>query len=357
MELKKRLDLIRSVGEEIITEEDLIKLLEEKKHPIAYDGFEPSGRLHIAQGILRTINVNKMISAGCQFHIWVADWFAWMNNKMGGDIEKIRTTGKYMIEVWKACGMKTDEIKFLWAKDVMRDDEYWKKVVQIARHSSLKRVIRCSQIMGRKESEELSAAQIFYPCMQCADIFHLEADIAQLGMDQRKVNMLARELGPKLGFGKPVAVHHHMIMGLSKPPMVEDATERAIEMKMCKSKPETAIFMEDSEEDIKRKILNAYCPAKQIEENPLMEYAKYMLFERFNTIQIKRPQKFGGDIELASYEELTKIYSEGALHPADLKQAVAFYINELIAPVRGYFEKNTAAAKLMEEVKAFEITR
>jgi tyrosyl-tRNA synthetase len=29
--------------------------------------------------------------------------------------------------------------------------------------------------------------------MQCADIFFLKADICQLGVDQRKVNMLARE--------------------------------------------------------------------------------------------------------------------------------------------------------------------
>ena len=89
--------------------------------------------------------------------------------------------------------------------------------MQIARNSTVQRIVRCSQIMGRKESEQLSAAQIFYPCMQCADIFHLKADITQLGMDQRKVNILAREVGPKLGFGKPVVVSHHMLMGLGEP--------------------------------------------------------------------------------------------------------------------------------------------
>lgn len=28
-----------------------------------------------------------------------------MNNKMGGDLKKIQTVGKYMVEVWKAIGM------------------------------------------------------------------------------------------------------------------------------------------------------------------------------------------------------------------------------------------------------------
>ena len=59
--------------------------------------------------------------------------------------------------------------------------------------SSISRVKRCGQIMGRDESDELSAAQIFYPIMQCNDVFMLRCDMTQLGIDQRKVNMLARE--------------------------------------------------------------------------------------------------------------------------------------------------------------------
>ena len=32
---------------------------------------------------------------------------------------------------------------------------------------------------------------MIYPCMQCTDIFFLDVDVCQLGIDQRKVNMLA----------------------------------------------------------------------------------------------------------------------------------------------------------------------
>lgn len=41
-------------------EEELKRLLEARAHPICYDGFEPSGRMHIAQGVMRVINVNKL---------------------------------------------------------------------------------------------------------------------------------------------------------------------------------------------------------------------------------------------------------------------------------------------------------
>ena len=55
-----------------------------------------------------------------------------------------------------------------------RAAEYWPLVMDVARHNNVKRIVRCSQIMGRSDTEEMSAAQIFYPCMQCADIFFLK---------------------------------------------------------------------------------------------------------------------------------------------------------------------------------------
>ena len=336
MDIDSRVNLIKQVGEEIITEEELRQLLETKKNVIAYDGFEPSGRIHIAQGLLRTININKMTKAGCNFKMWIADWFAWMNNKLGGDLEKIKITGNYFLEVWKASGMDLDKVEFLWASDVMSDKEYWKLVLQIAKLNSVDRIIRCAQIMGRKETETLSAAQILYPCMQCADIFYLKADITQLGMDQRKVNVLARETGPRLGLWKPVVVSHHMLMGLQQKSFDDklengkmSSVDRTIAMKMSKSNPDSAIFMTDSREDILRKINNAYCLPKEVNENPVLDYAKYIVFEKFKSVKVERLAKFGGNLEFQSYGELAQAYANGSLHAVDLKNAVAEHVDKL----------------------------
>ncbi len=357
MDIESKLDLIKQVGEEIITEEELRHLLATKEHPIAYDGFEPSGTdVHIAQGILRAINVNKMTKAGIKFKMLVADWHAWANNKLSGNLENIQTAGKYLIEVWRHCGMDLKNVEFVWVSDYVKDSEYWKKVMQVARNSTIKRVIRTGQIMGRKEAEVQQASQILYPCMQAADIFQLKADITQLGQDQRKVNVLAREIGPSIGFWKPVVISHHMLMGLGEPPKTKDI-DRIIDLKMSKSKPDTAIFMNDSEQDIKRKISKAYCPAKIVHENPILEYSKYLIFEKFNIMEIKRHEKFGGDVVIENYKELEKLYAEGKIHPADLKNTVAYYINEMIKPVREKFDKDPKLKKLLEMVKSFEVTR
>lgn len=362
LSVDEKVDLIKSFAEEIINENELRELLSSDKEIIAYDGFEPSGQIHIAQGLLRAINVNKMNSAGIKFKFYVADWFAMLNNKLGGDLEKIKTVGDYFVEVWKACGMKgieTGDVEFIYASDFINNTPgYWETVLKLSMNASVSRVLRCGQIMGREDSSSNPSAQVLYPLMQAADIHHLNADIAQLGLDQRKVNMLARDIFPKLNLKPPVAIHNHMLLGLQhKETEGMDSIDKKIELKMSKSKPETAIFMTDTEEDIFRKFKKAYCPEAQEVENPVLEYAKYIVFERFEKIIIERPEKFGGDVEVKGYEELKELFIKGDIHPLDLKKAIAKYINELLKPVREYFEENQKAKELLERVKEFNVSR
>ncbi len=412
MNTAERLKLIEEVGEEIIQKQELHALLDSREKLIAYDGFEPSGQIHIAQGLLRAINVNKMTRAGVKFRMWVADWHALANNKLGGDLEKIKTTGRYFIEVWKACGMDLANVEFMWASDMVKNPNYWQLVLRVGKSNALKRFVRTAEMMGREESmEHLTGAHIIYSCMQVADIFMLGAKITQLGMDQRKVNMLAREIGPQLGYWKPVVVSHHMLMGLGTPKKIETTEsdmaaatwdspanaggglppesaghvadsshtypenneskiKRVIALKMSKSKPDTSIFMTDTEADIKRKINKAYCPEGIVEENPILEYCKYIIFPKLEEIKsvnskqttedsfhIERPEKFGGNLEVKSYEHLEQIFADKSLHPMDLKNTVAKLLNEFLIPVRTHFETNEEAKKLLEKVKSYQVTR
>lgn len=294
--------------------------------------------------------MNKITFCGGRFIFWVADWYALLNNKMGGDLEKIKTVGRYMIEVWRAAGMNMDRVEFKWASDeiLSRASEYWALVFDIATKNSLTRVLRCTQIMGRSESDDLSAAQIFYPVMQCADIFFLKADICQLGMDQRKVNMLAREYCESIKKKhKPIVLSHHMLMGLGEG-----------QSKMSKSDPDSAIFMEDSESEVNAKIKKAYCPPGVVENNPILDYTKHILFavEGYSLL-IERSEANGGNLSYGKYSDLELDFANNKLHPADLKQAVAKAINKLIDPVRIHFTTDPTAMDLLKRVKSFKTTR
>jgi tyrosyl-tRNA synthetase len=104
----------------------------------------------ILQGVMKALNVNKLTRSGCVFKFWVADWFAQLNNKMGGDLKKIQTVGRYMIEVWKAVGMELDRVEFLWSSEEInsRSGEYWPLVMDIARRNNLARIIRLVNTSG-----------------------------------------------------------------------------------------------------------------------------------------------------------------------------------------------------------------
>ena len=349
LSVDEKIKLVKEVGEEIIQEEELRDLFKRNEIPICYDGFEPSGRMHIAQGLLRAINVNRLTKAGCVFVFWIADWFAQMNNKMGGDIEKIHIVGRYFVEIWRAAGMDLKNVKFLWCSDEINknSNDYWQSVINVARANNIDRIKRCCQIMGRKEGDALQASQIMYPCMQCTDIFFLKANITSLGMDQRKVNMLAREYSDDVKIThKPIIVSHHMLKSLVK----------GVE-KMSKSIPDSAIFMEDSAKEVERKIKKAYCPEKDVDDNPIFDYIKYLIIPRFGKFELKRPEKYGGDKLYKSYEEMCEDYMKGALFPADLKPNVARIINSMIEPVRKHFQNDPEAKKILELVSSFKVTR
>jgi tyrosyl-tRNA synthetase len=357
-EQQANFDLIRSVGEECITEDDLRTLLKQKPAFNLYDGFEPSGRMHIAQGVFKAMNVNKCTKAGGTFYFWVADWFALMNDKMGGDLDKIKVVGKYLIEVWKASGMDMDGVVFRWASDDITNEAatYWPKMLDIARRFNITRIKKCCQIMGRLEGN-LTAAQILYPLMQCTDVFFLKADICQLGVDQRKVNMLAREYcdAAKVKL-KPVILSHHMLYGL-----------KAGQEKMSKSDPDSAIFMEDTVEDVERKINNAYCPQKPAEEtkkkvtddagtesmhlveddlkNPCLDYIQHII------LCPPGATFTAGGKTYKSFPPIKADFVSGKLPEKELKASLITAVNLLLDPVRAHFSKGEPKKLLAQIVQ------
>jgi len=366
LDLEQRIDLVTRNAQEIVTREELRALLETESKPRAYWGFESSGLMHIGMGLVCGSKIKDMVKAGFEFTVFLADWHSWINNKLGGNIENIRICGEYFKECFTALGIKPESVRYVWASDIAKHIEYWEKVVRIAKSVSLQRTWRALPIMGREMSlTDMETAWVYYPCMQAADIFHMELDVACAGMDQRKAHMLARDSAEKLGWKKPVCIHTPLLMGLQGPLLEPDRREQRkfdenedislqISSKMAKSMPETCIFVHDAPDDVKSKIRAAFCPPKQVEGNPVMEIAKHTIFVERVSLTISRAPKYGGPETFNSYEELEKAYVKGRLHPLDLKEGVAEALIEILSPVREYFRSHL---KNLEKMKRIEVSR
>ncbi|NPA05370.1 MAG: tyrosine--tRNA ligase [Crenarchaeota archaeon] len=363
MDVEERLKLITRNVAEVVTLDELREKLESGERLKAYLGFEPSGLFHLGW-MIWALKVRDLVRAGVEFTLLVGSWHAWINDKFGGDMTLIRKAARHVLQVLDALGVGPGVIRVVDAEDLVSDKDYWATVLRVAKSSTLARIKRALTIMGRRAEEgEMDFSKLIYPAMQAADIFYLDVDIALGGTDQRKVHMLARDVARKLGRKKVIALHTPLLTGLqgaSKLKRVEGLDEDtiAIELKMSKSKPETCIFVHDPPEAIARKIRAAYCPARVVEYNPVMEIARYILFAQpgFKLV-VERPEKYGGTVVFESYEELEKTYKEGKLHPLDLKNAVAKALAEFLKPVRERLLGDPEARAIIEELEKAQVKR
>jgi len=168
--------------------------------------------------------------------------------------------------------------------------------------------------------DDPTVSQMVYPLMQAIDIAMLKVDVAVGGIDQRKIHMLARENLKNLGFETPICIHTPILLGL-------DGT------KMASSK-ENYISVDDTKEEIYKKFKKAFCKIGDVEENPILALFRYHIIPRYETVVIERPEKFGGNLTYHSYAEMESEFIEEKVHPMDLKNAAAKYINEILDPVR-----------------------
>ena len=329
MNFEDRLALVTRNSVEVVTEEEIAKLLQDKEHPAAYIGFEPSGLVHLGW-VLVAQKIRDLTDAGFTVTIYWADWHAYINDKLGGDLDNIKACARYMEDCFVALGVPRDKVQFRYASEILSDMKYWEMAINVAKATSLSRVKRAMTIMGRSEDEaEVDASKLFYPILQATDIFYMDVDLAYAGLDQRRAD--------KLGWHKPIALHTPLLPGLKGGNRMDP-----VESKMSKSDPSGSIRIHDSKEDIAAKMKKAYCPPEPENEdvNPIMMICKYILFPREGAMHIDRPEKYGGPIDIPDYEAMKAVYYGGGLSPVDLKSGVTDGLFKTLQPVRDYFAEH-----------------
>ncbi len=318
----ERKELITRNATEVINKELLDEVIN-KKEPITYCGYETSGEVHL--GHLVTITkLMDLEKAGFKVKVLFADWHTWLNQK--GDWKWVEEQVKTWKQAFIASGLINPE--FVLGTSFQRDLKYVDELFSLSQKTTLNRSLRSMQQVAR-DIEHAHVSQVLYPLMQILDIKYLEVDLVHSGIEQRKIHMLGQEvLDKELKYKKPVFVHTPLIPALQGPNAG----------KMSSSDNNTLISVRDTEESIKKKLGKAYCPEKDIKENPVLMIAQLVIFPRLvgKAFLIQRPEKFGGNLEYHSYEALEKAFADD-LHPLDLKNAVAKYLTEILKPIREAF--------------------
>ncbi len=313
METKERLKLVKRNAVEIINEDKIEKFV---KKGVVYCGYECSGEIHLGH-LVTIIKLLDMQKAGIKIKVLLADWHTWLNKK--GDWDFVNKQLKQWQRGFSSVGLDAEIVR---GTSYQKTPEYMEDILKLALKVTINRGVRSMQQVAR-DIENAKISQVIYPLMQVADVKYLKTNFVVAGSDQRKIYMLGIDEGSEIDLQDAVYVYTPLIPGLKGPGT-----------KMSSSVENSFISIRDSKKDIKKKVDKAYCKQGDIKNNPVLSIAKLVVFPVFDKIDIKRPEKFGGILNVENYKELEKAFESGELHAQDLKNAVAEYLEKIIAPIR-----------------------
>ncbi|MCJ7478637.1 MAG: tyrosine--tRNA ligase [Candidatus Nanohaloarchaeota archaeon QJJ-7] len=332
MDLKERKELTLRNSAEIVEEGELDEILREKDEPRCYVGYETSGPVHLGHWI----SVRKLLDlqkAGFQPVVLWADLHTFLNRK--GEEDWIESMIQYWQATFEALGL---EAEYVHGRDFEEETLYFHDILRMAKEITINRGTRAMSEVARDE-ENPYISQIIYPLMQALDIEHLDLDLAVAGIDQRKIHMLARDKLPKLGYDKPTCLHWPMLASLS-----------GSGEKMSSSKKKTMFPLHADPSHIREVVQEAYCPSGQVEDNPVLQIAKFFVFGGDRDLEVQRDEEYGGDLLYSEYGELEEDFSSQELHPQDLKDAVAEEIVDRLSGVRERFKEEPELLQPLEEI-------
>jgi tyrosyl-tRNA synthetase len=323
MNEKEKFELITRNLQEVIGEDELKALLKTKKEISVYWGTMPTGSISIAY-FFPMLKIADFLKAGLKVKVLLADLHAALDSVPWEILEKrYNYYRKAIILILTSIGVDTKKLEFVKGSELQLDKKYFHDLLKLSTFSSINDCKRAAaEVVKLGENPKLSG--VIYPLMQALDEEYLKVDIQFGGMDQRKIMVYAREYLPKIGYKPRIELLNPLIRGL-------------VGEKMSSSIESSKIDLLDDEETVKRKINNAEC-VEGDPNNGIMALMKYFIFiikkDSNKKILIQRPDKFGGNKEYSSYEELEKDFVEKKLHPMDLKNTVASEINILLKNFR-----------------------
>lgn len=320
---EERFEIITRNLQEVIGEKDLLELLKTKKEISFYWGTMPTGSISIAY-FFPMMKIADFLKAGIKVKILLADLHAALDSTPWEILDKrYKYYEKMIYLILETIGVNTSKLEFVKGSELQLKEKYFHDLLRLSTMTTINDAKHAAaEVVKLGDSPKMSG--IIYPLMQALDEEYLNVDAQFGGVDQRKIMVYAREYLPKIGYKPRIELMNPMIRGL-------------VGEKMSSSISNTKIDTLEEENDVVKKINKAECEEGN-PNNGIMALLKYLIFvikkDRNEKFIIERPEKFGGNKEYLSYEEVESDFIDKKLHPMDLKNAVAKEINILLKIIR-----------------------
>jgi len=218
-------------------------------------GIRPTGFLHLGhlEGMLKS-SVSLQDKYDC--FLFVADWHAMTDNP---DTSRIKEFTRQIGIDWLSAGLDPEKATFFIQS---RIPEHGELEVLLSMLTTVARLERCptykDHIESLSEKDNPSLGKLAYPVLQTADIIIYKSVLVPVGEDQVSHLEISREIARRFNslYGEVFPEPQALLTETSKLPGLDNR-------KMSKSYG-NCIYLSDSDEDIKKKVLTMYTDPTRI---------------------------------------------------------------------------------------------
>ena len=330
-------NLITKGLQETLNGQIIKDVLEKEQRAVkVYWGTAPTGKPHCGY-FVPMIKLAHFLKAGCEVTVLLADLHAFLDN-MKASLETVQHRAKYyefiVKAILKSINVPIEKLKFVVGSSYQQSPQYILDLFKLSNVVSQNDAKRAGADVVKQVANPLLSGLI-YPLMQALDEEHLGVDVQFGGVDQRKIFVLAEENLPSLKFKKRAHLMNPMVPGLGQGG------------KMSASDPNSKIDIIEDPKIVRKKVNSAYCAPGDIKDNGLLSFLQYVVQpiqelkaekEGVFSLDIDRPEKYGGPISYDCIDKLKADFESGVLSPVDLKSGVADRIIELLAPIKAEYD-------------------
>lgn len=330
-------NLITKGLQETLNGQIIKDVLEKEQRAVkVYWGTAPTGKPHCGY-FVPMIKLAHFLKAGCEVTVLLADLHAFLDN-MKASLETVQHRAKYyefiVKAILKSINVPIEKLKFVVGSSYQQSPKYILDLFKLSNVVSQNDAKRAGADVVKQVANPLLSGLI-YPLMQALDEEHLGVDVQFGGVDQRKIFVLAEENLPSLKFKKRAHLMNPMVPGLG------------LGGKMSASDPNSKIDIIEDPKIVRKKVNSAYCAPGDIKDNGLLSFLQYVVQpiqelkaekEGVFSLDIDRPEKYGGPISYDCMDKLKADFESGVLSPVDLKSGVADRIIELLAPIKAEYD-------------------